>query len=670
MHKYFSQQLLLMMLFILVVGCQKTNRQTNEIEQFRQFCLQNKDYLNNNPNYIIEQCRERMSDATDSIAYYNYLTLISKMYIYKGRADSAMFPASEVLTFCTNYDNQDSESLKDLYADIYNIVGGIYARTSQFDASIDNFKKAYNYCSNNNVHHKRNVAINMADLYSFNGQFDETSQWYYKALSQCDSLSLPESDRFPIYYGLGRVYMQLRNYNLCDYYFDLAFKYYDEMVPFERFIYLNNRGNAYFFREDYEKALEYFRGALAQTHTTPDLQYENNLCKINLGEVFLRLNQPDSAQIYLDECYDYFVAMDQSSALYYMNSLLAELALLNNNNLLANSYLQKQVDMGYIDPEMLALRYQSLQNYYSNIGDYKRAYQYQSRKNELNDSIRNERIKLSASESALRYERDSTLVQHRLLIQAKENEVMSLRMNIYMWVFICIVIVLISFIGYILWKRKMQIREIKNKNIIVSLRMENIRNRVSPHFVFNVLNQEIVHQSATDRQDLIGLVKLLRRNLELASQLAIPLEEELDFVQTYVSLERRRLNECFSFEVSIEKGIDVSKIMIPAMVIQIPVENAIKHALAQKEDGRLKISIVRKENGVMICIEDNGGGFKVGSTASGTGTGLKVIRQTIGILNQYNKQPIEFTIKDSKFKDGSKGCEVVIEVPYSYNYKL
>ena len=233
---------------------------------------------------------------------------------------------------------------------------------------------------------------------------------------------------------------------------------------------------------------------------------------------------------------------------------------------------------------MLSLRYQSLQNYYYNTADYKRAYEYQSRKNELNDSLRNERIKLSASETALRYERDSTLIQHRLLIQEKENEVMSLKINIYAWVFVCIVIVLISIIIYILWRRKIQMREVKNKNMIVALRMESIRNRVSPHFVFNVLNQEIIHHSASDKENLIGLVKLLRRNLELASRLSISLEEELDFVQTYVNLERNRLKECFSFEISIDRDIDASKVMIPAMIIQIPVENAIKHALANKEE--------------------------------------------------------------------------------------
>ena len=127
--------------------------------------------------------------------------------------------------------------MKDCYANIYNLLGGLNDRLSKEDIAIDYLKKAYNYCSNSNVVHKRNVAINLADIYSFNGQFDETSFWYYNALSQCDSLGLPEAERYPIHYGLGRVYMPLRNYNLCDYYYDLAYTYYDALSSFEKFVY-------------------------------------------------------------------------------------------------------------------------------------------------------------------------------------------------------------------------------------------------------------------------------------------------------------------------------------------------------------------------------------------------------------------------------------------------
>lgn len=72
----------------------------------------------------------------------------------------------------------------------------------------------------------------------------------------------------------------------------------------------------------------------------------------------------------------------------------------------------------------------------------------------------------------------------------------------------------------------------KNRRTVSTLRLENIRNRLSPHFIFNVLNQEVVSRKEEEKQELTSLVKLMRRNLELAEQLCVTLDEELDFVQT------------------------------------------------------------------------------------------------------------------------------------------
>lgn len=78
------------------------------------------------------------------------------------------------------------------------------------------------------------------------------------------------------------------------------------MKPFEKGIYLNNRGNSYYYRQDYKTALKYFRRSLAHALAHPEMEYERNLTMINLGEVFLLLNQTDSASYYLSRCRDFF----------------------------------------------------------------------------------------------------------------------------------------------------------------------------------------------------------------------------------------------------------------------------------------------------------------------------------------------------------------------------
>ena len=122
------------------------------------------------------------------------------------------------------------------------------------------------------------------------------------------------------------------------------------------------------------------------------------------------------------------------------------------------------------------------------------------------------------------------------------------------------------------------------QNAMTSLRLENVRNRISPHFIFNVLNREMnLHKGDKESQNLIGLTKLIRRNLELTDCLAVSLADELDFVDTYVKLERQSLGSEFEYRLDLAEQLDLQEMKVPSMLLQIPVENAIKHGLRLKE---------------------------------------------------------------------------------------
>ena len=105
------------------------------------------------------------------------------------------------------------------------------------------------------------------------------------------------------------------------------------------------------------------------------------------------------------------------------------------------------------------------------------------------------------------------------------------------------------------------------------VRMENLRSRISPHFTFNVLGREINQFTGSEdvQNNLLELVKYLRRSLELTEKLSVSLQDELDFVRSYINLERGRVGEDFTATVTVEEGLDASRVMIPSMIIQIPV---------------------------------------------------------------------------------------------------
>lgn len=106
------------------------------------------------------------------------------------------------------------------------------------------------------------------------------------------------------------------------------------------------------------------------------------------------------------------------------------------------------------------------------------------------------------------------------------------------------------------------------QNAMTSLRLENVRNRISPHFIFNVLNREMnLHKGDKESQNLIGLTKLIRRNLELTDCLAVSLADELDFVDTYVKLERQSLGSEFEYRLDLAEQLDLQEMKVPSMFV-------------------------------------------------------------------------------------------------------
>ena len=135
------------------------------------------------------------------------------------------------------------------------------------------------------------------------------------------------------------------------------------------------------------------------------------------------------------------------------------------------------------------------------------------------------------------------------------------------------------------------------QNAITDLRLENVRNGISHHFIFNVLNREMnLHKGEEESQNLIGLTKLIRRNLELTDCLAVSLADELEFVDTYVGLEKESLGKDFDYQLDLDCKIDLKTVKVPSMLLQIPVENAIKHGLRLKEGKQFPNKIER--NGI------------------------------------------------------------------------
>ena len=658
--------------FVLLGACAPGDKEDvyTEMRAFEDFSHINGDSVAIVPRKVRLKAFQKMEEAKDSLVKYNYLAMTLKTYLITSQLDSAQIVIQQIHDFIER--QHSSSQMADLESECFNMKGNIFARVGNMDSAEICFRKAYELrMRGTRIEVVPDILMNLADANNRLGKLDIGAAWYRRALLMCDSLHIASTKKPPIYYGLAQVYVTMRDFEQCDYYYNLAGESYDNMLPYEKYIYLNNRGTSYYYREDYQTAIKYFEKVIDLVEGYADMSFELNLGRLNLGDCYLQLNMVDLAVKYINECQLFFEGMGVSTALYYIDTQKIELALLQKDFQEARRLLSESVVPPGIDPDMVHIRNKYLQQFYEETGNYKRAYHYLQRNNLLDDSIRNERVRMRTADLTLRYQQDSTLMAHRVLLQEQKNKVLVLRQTQFVVFAVAVVSILTAVFLYLYSKKKRALLLARNHRTVSTLRLENIRNRLSPHFIFNVLNREMAERNVEGKQELSSLVKLMRRNLELAEQLCVTLAEELDFVKTYINLERRSLGPDFHSELKIEKDVQPEQIRIPSMMIQIPVENAVKHALREKEGERnLWVSVCRRGSGICIKITDNGGGYRPDSRNRGTGTGMKVIMQTIRILNNKNKEAIDVLVHNVSLQSGEMGCEVTFWLPDNYDYRI
>ena len=658
--------------FVLLGACAPGDKEDvyTEMRAFEDFSHINGDSVAIVPRKVRLKAFQKMEEAKDSLVKYNYLAMTLKTYLITSQLDSAQIVIQQIHDFIER--QHSSSQMADLESECFNMKGNIFARVGNMDSAEICFRKAYELrMRGTRIEVVPDILMNLADANNRLGKLDIGAAWYRRALLMCDSLHIASTKKPPIYYGLAQVYVTMRDFEQCDYYYNLAGESYDSMLPYEKYIYLNNRGTSYYYREDYQTAIKYFQKVIDLVEGYADMSFELNLGRLNLGDCYLQLNMVDLAVKYINECQLFFEGMGVSTALYYIDTQKIELALLQKDFQEARRLLSESVVPPGIDPDMVHIRNKYLQQFYEETGNYKRAYHYLQRNNQLDDSIRNERVRMRTADLTLRYQQDSTLIAHRVLLQEQKNKVLVLRQTQFVVFAVAVVSILTAVFLYLYSKKKRALLLARNHRTVSTLRLENIRNRLSPHFIFNVLNREMAERNVEGKQELSSLVKLMRRNLELAEQLCVTLAEELDFVKTYINLERRSLGPDFHSELKIEKDVQPEQIRIPSVMIQIPVENAVKHALREKEGERnLWVSVCRRGSGICIKITDNGGGYRPDSRNRGTGTGMKVIMQTIQILNNKNKEAIDVSVYNVSLQSGEMGCEVTFWLPDNYDYRI
>ena len=161
-----------------------------------------------------------------------------------------------------------------------------------------------------------------------------------------------------------------------------------------------------------------------------------------------------------------------------------------------------------------------------------------------------------------------------------------------------------------------QERELLNiQKEIAESKLTALQAQMNPHFIFNSLNSInwyiLKNRPKEASQYLTKFSRLVRLILDHSRNLTIPLDKELEALKLYLDLEAMRFENKFEYAIQVDADIELEEVLIPPLILQPFVENAIWHGLMHKPDkGKLLIRLY-PENGQLKCIvEDNGIGRK------------------------------------------------------------
>jgi tetratricopeptide (TPR) repeat protein len=280
--------------------------------------------------------------------------------------------------------------------------------------------------------------------------------------------------------------------------------------------------------------------------------------------------------------------------------------------------------------------------------------------------------------------KDSSITDNKLIAETEsrikelENEKalkdsLIRRKNIFNYWLIGSVLVLAVFTAIVLYiLRKLRIR---NKKIA----LQSLRREMNPHFIFNSLNsinQFIANNNELEaNQYLTKFSTLMRRVMENSKEDFVLLANELELLENYLELEKRRFPDKFDFTIEMDDALLADNhYYMPGMLVQPHIENAIWHGLRYMEHkGQVHLRFSKTPRGMQVVIEDNGIGIaqsqlhKTENQKKRSGRGISNTQERIAILNELYRQQITCTVTDKVAPNS--GVKVTLAVPLLKSFK-
>lgn len=345
-------------------------------------------------------------------------------------------------------------------------------------------------------------------------------------------------------------------------------------------------GNVFREKTQYNDALRYYNQALVYFESVANRAEIASVYHL-VGTVFEKQGKYANALNYLNRSVEIRSAFGYQGDIYPSYRAIAEVYKKTGNLKLAYRYLEL----------------------YSNFSDSSKIIEVSSKIAEISELYRAEQrerlIAIQADSIELnRKERDLTTVQ-------LENT--ELRNNFQFYIILGFLLLLIfgAIIIYSRWKQRDILQQQKEAEMSQVL----LRSQMNPHFVFNAMSviQSYIYENDTKNSTkfLVNFSKLMRLILENSSKEFIPLATEIDILTKYLDTQKLRFGDRFEYSVEVKDELLELGVVIPPMITQPFIENALEHGqLHTIEGGFIHVRISKDEDLLHITIEDNGIGRK------------------------------------------------------------
>lgn len=612
-------------------------------------------------------------EASDSDEYYHFVVLDAKCHFHTMQSDSFLKSHRQLKQYLRR---QKRPTLKQRYLAMELAMQmGVYwtKMAGQMDSA-----QHYNFLALRRAYHlpgsehaRLLLLSNIADTYKQMGQYDKSVDYFNCALELADSIGgASPSTIITITTGIASAYSAMRSFDKSQQWWDKASLLQPQMSRTEMFHYLNNRGNDLFLQERYEESLQCFLRLDSLIADDEDMLWERMFEHCNLSGLFIKLGQTERARPILDETEQFFTRQKQPIPLYYLITQRIELATKEGRLAEAQRLAEQHPTPEWMIPEQRILRLEEVAKLYELAGQWK---QYAVTKKELDrvkDALAGDNMKMRFSEQLLRHEHEQGMTQKQLQLEEKERSLQWATAIVVLAVIVILLLVIILLQKH----QKMKLKDSVTESQITALRLELVRNRITPHFIGNALSAEMLAQAEGREVNLDTLVELLNRGIELTGIELSTLSEELEFISFYCSVESRSIGPDFRYEQQVAPDVDTAKVVLPSMSVQILVENAIKHGLkrVKPRDGQLRkvtVRVTRQDEGTLVEVIDNGTGLPEDRRRNER-TGLRVIRQTFTMLNKQNRRQVDFGLENYAATPGATGCRAWILLPSDYEYRL